>query len=100
MVVKLLLEFDVPAEKMTTFVKLAAETWVPAFKKFPEIKDIHYNQTVAGKPMVVKELTFADLNAWTSFMQKYLSDPKMQKIVGEFYSFTVNLETKLVMQII
>lgn len=100
MVVKLLYEFDVPAEKMGNFVKLAAETWVPFFKKFPEIKSIHYNQTIVGKPMLVKEVTFADLNAWNSLMQKYLSDPNMQKIMGEFFSYTVNLETKLIMEIV
>jgi hypothetical protein len=100
MVVKQLFEFNVPGEKMGTFVKWAAEVAIPFFKKSPEIKDIHYNQTITGKPMFVKEVTFADLNAWSSFMQKYLSDLKMQKVMGEFYSYAVNLETKLVMEII
>jgi hypothetical protein len=100
MVVKLLYSFDVPAEKMGTLVKWAAETAVPFFMKFPEIKSIHYNQTIVGKPMFVKEVTFADLNAWNSLMQKYLSDPKIQKVMSEFFSYVVNLETKLVMEII
>jgi len=100
MVVKLLYEFDVPAEKVPTFLKWVAEVAVPFFKKFPEIKDIHYNQTIVGKPMFVKAVTFADLNSWTSLMNKYLSDTKMQEIMGKFFSYTANLETKLVMEAI
>jgi hypothetical protein len=100
MVVKMLYEFDVPAEKMASFVKWAAEVAVPFFKKLPEVKDIHYNQTIVGKPMFVKEVTCADLNAWNSAMQKALSDPKMQKLMMELFSYAVNLETKLVMEII
>ena len=100
MVVKMLYSFDVPAEKMGTFVKLAPETWLPFFSKFPEIKSIHYNQTIVGKPMFVKEVTFADLNAWNSFGQKYFSDPKIQKVMGEFFSYVVNLETKLIMELL
>jgi hypothetical protein len=100
MVVKQLYTFDVPGDKMATFVKWAAETAVPFFTKFPEIKSIHYNQTIVGKPMFVKEVTFADLNAWNSLMLKYFSDPKMQKVMGEFFSYVVNLESKLVMEII
>jgi hypothetical protein len=100
MVVKLLYEFDVPAEKVPTFLKWLAEVAVPYFKKFPEIQDIHYNQTIVGKPMFVKALTFADLNAWTSLTNKYLSDPKMQEVMGTFVSYTTNLESKLVMEVI
>ena len=100
MVVKLLYEFDVPAEKVPAFLKWVAEVAVPFFKKQPEVKDIHYNQTIVGKPMFVKAVTFADLNAWTSAMNKYFSDPKMQEIMGKFFSYTVNLETKLVMEVI
>ena len=100
MVVKLLFEFDVAAEKVPTFLKWLAEVAVPYFKKQPEIQDIHYNQTIVGKPMFVKAVTLADLNAWTSLMNKYLSDPKMQEIMGIFLSYTANLETKLVMQVI
>jgi hypothetical protein len=100
MVVKLLFEFDVPAEKMGNFIKSATTTWVPFFKKFPEIKSIHYNQTIVGKPMFVKSVTFADLNAWSSFTQKYLSDQKLQQVMGEFLSYAVNLESKLVMEIV
>ena len=100
MVIKLLYEFDVPAEKTGTFVKWCAETAVPFFKKMPEIKSIHYNQTIVGKPMFVKEVIFEDLNAWNSMMQKYLTDPKIQQLMGTFFSYTVNLETKLVMEVI
>jgi hypothetical protein len=100
MVVKLLYEFDVPAEKVPAFLKWVGEVAVPYFKKLPEIKDIHYNQTIVGKPMFVKAVTFADLNAWTSLMNKYLSDKKMQQLMGTFFSYTVNLEIKLVMEVI
>jgi hypothetical protein len=100
MVVKQLYSFDVPAEKMGTFVKWATETAVPFFKKLPEIKSIHYNQTIVGKPAFVKEVVFADLNGFNSMVQKVLSDPKAQKVMGEFYSYVVNLESKLVMEIV
>ena len=100
MVVKLLYEFDVPAEKVPAFLKWVAEVAVPFFKKQPEVKDIHYSQTLVGKPAFVKEVTFADLNGCTSAMQKVLSDPKMQELMGQLFSYTVNLETKLVMQVI
>jgi hypothetical protein len=99
MVVKLLYEFDVPAERVPTFLKWLAEVAVPYFKKQPEVQDIHYNQAIVGKPMFVKAVTFADLNAWTSLTNKYFSDPKMQEIMGTFLSYTANLETKLVMEV-
>ena len=99
MVVKILYEFDVPAEKVPTLLQWLAEVAVPYFKKQPEIRDIHYNQTIVGKPMFVKVVTFADLNAWASLMNKYQSDPKMQEIMGKFLSYTTHLETKLVMEV-
>ena len=71
----------------------------PFSKKQPEVQDIHYNQTIVGKPMFVKAVTFADLNAWTSLTNKYFSDPKMQQIMGTFLSYTTNLESKLVMEV-
>jgi hypothetical protein len=99
MVVKSLYEFDVPAVKVPTFLRWLAEVAVPYFKKLPEIQDIHYNQATVGKPLFVKVVTFEELNAWTSLMNKYFSDPKMQEIMGIFFSYTANLESKLVMEV-
>jgi len=99
MVVKHVFSFDVPAEKMGNFVKWCAETSKPFFEKLPEVKSYDVYQAIVGKPTFVKEVVYADLNAFNSMWQK-ASDPKVQKVFGEFFSYVVNLESKLVMEIV
>jgi len=97
--VKHMFSFDVPAEKMGNFVKWCTETSKPFFEKLPEVKSYDVYQTIAGKPTFVKEVIYADLNAFNSLWQK-ASDPSIQKVMGEFFSYVVNLESKLLMEIV
>ena len=99
MVVKHVFSFDVPAEKMNSFVKWCAETSKPFFEKLPEVKAYDVYQTIAGKPTFVKEVVYQDLKAFNSMWQK-TNDPKIQKVMGEFFSYVVNLESKLIMEIV
>jgi hypothetical protein len=99
MVVKHVFCFDVPAEKMGNFVKWCTETSKPFFEKLPEVKSYDVYQTIAGKPTFVKEVIYPDLNAFNSLWQK-ASDPNIQKVMGEFFSYVVNLESKLLMEIV
>jgi hypothetical protein len=99
MVVKHVFCFDVPAENMGNFVKWCADTSKPFFEKLPEVKSYDVYQTVAGKPTFVKEVVCADLNAFNSMWQK-ASDPMVQKVFGEFFSYVGDLESKLIMEIV
>lgn len=99
MVLKHVFSFDVPAEEMNNFVKWCIETSKPFFEKFPEIKSYNVYQTMAGKPTFVKEVVYEDLRAFCSMWQK-ASDPKVQRVMGKFFSYAVNVESRLVMQIV
>lgn len=97
--VKHVFSFDVPAEKMSSFVKWCAETSKPFFEKLPEVKSYDVYQTMIGKPTFMKEVVYEDLKAFCSMWQK-AGDPKIQKVMAEFFSFVVNLESKLIMEIV
>jgi len=99
MVVKHVFCFDVPAEKMENFMKWCAETSKPFFEKYPEIRSYDVYQTIAGKPTFIKEVVYEDMKAFCS-MQGKLGAPDVQKVFGEFFSFVVNLETKLIIEIV
>jgi len=99
MVVKHVFSFDVPAEKMSSFVKWCAETAKPVFEKYPEVKSYDVYQTIAGKPTFVKEVVYKDLKSFVSMWQKS-AYPKIQKVMGEFFSYAVNLESRLVIEIV
>jgi len=47
----------------------------------------------------LKEVVHGDLKAFYSMWSK-AGDPAVQKVFGEFFSFVVNLESKLVMEIV
>jgi len=53
---------------------------------------------ITGKPTFVKEMVYADLNAFNNMWQE-VNDPTIQKVMNEFLSYTVNLESKLIMEI-
>lgn len=99
MVVKHVFSFDVPAEKMTNYIKWSAETAKPFFEKYPEVRSYDVYQTVAGRPTFVKEVVYEDMKAFCSVQGK-LGGPDVQKVLGEFFSFVVNLETKLIIEIV
>jgi len=99
MVVKHVFSFDVPAEKMGSFVKWCAETSKPFFEKLPEVKSYDVYQTIAGKPIFTKEVVYTDLNAFNSMWQK-ANYPRIQRVMGEFFSYAINLESKLIMEIV
>lgn len=99
MVVKHVFSFDVPAEKMSNYIKWSAETAKPFFEKYREVRSYDVYQTVAGKPTFVKELVCEDMKAFCS-MQGKLGDPEIQRVVGEFFSYIMNLETKLILEIV
>jgi hypothetical protein len=99
MVVKHVFNFDVPAEKMGNFIKWCAEISKPFFEKLPEVKSYDVYQTMVGKPAFVKEVVYEDLKAFYNMWQK-ANDPKIQKVMGEFFSYVVNLESKLIMEIV
>lgn len=98
MVMKHVFCFDVSAEKMSNFVQWCAETSKPFFEKLPEVQSYDVYQTMAGKPTFVKEVVYEDL-AFCSMWQKS-NDPKIQKVMGEFFSYVVNLESRLIMEIV
>jgi len=99
MVLKHVFCFDVPAEKMGSFIKWCTETSKPFFERYPEVKSYDVYQTMVGKPAFVKEVVYEDLKAFCSMWQK-ATDPEVQKVMGEFFSFVLNLESKLVMEIV
>jgi len=99
MVVKHVFCFDVPAEKMGDFVKWCAQTAKPFFEKYPEVESYDVYQTIAGRPTFIKEVVYKDMKAFCS-MQGKLGAPEVQKVLGEFFSFVVNLETKLIVEIV
>jgi hypothetical protein len=99
MVVKHVFSFDVPAEKIASFAKWCAETSKPFFEKFPEVKSYDVYQTMVGKPGFAKEVVYTDLNAFNSMWQK-ANDPKVQKVMAEFFSYVINLESKLIIEIV
>jgi len=84
---------------MVGFVKWCAETSKPFFEKLTEVESYDVYQTIAGKPTFMKEVVYSDLNAFNSMWQK-ANDPQIQKVMGEFFSYVVNLESKLVMEIV
>ena len=53
---------------------------------------------ITGKTTFVKEMVYADLNAFNNMWQE-VNDPTIQKVMNEFLSYTVNLESKLIMEI-
>jgi hypothetical protein len=99
MVVKHVFSFDVPAENMSNYIKWSGETAKPFFEKYPEVRSYDVYQTVAGKPTFVKEVVYEDMKAFCS-MQGKLNGPEIQKVIGEFFSYIVNLETKLILEIV
>jgi len=99
MVVKHVFSFDVPAEKVSKFIKWCVKTGKPFFEKFPEIRSYDIYQTVAGKPTFIKEVVYEDMKAFCS-MQGKLSESEIQSVFGEFFFYIVNLETKLIMEIV
>jgi len=98
-VVKQVFSFDVPAEKIENYVKWSAETAKPFFEKYPEVRSYDVYQMVDGKPAFVKEMVYEDMKAFDSIQAK-MGDPEIQKVVGEFFSYVVNLETKLMKEIV
>ena len=48
---------------------------------------------MVGKPAFVKEVIYEDLKAFYNIWQK-ANDPKIQKMVGEFFSYIANFESK------
>jgi hypothetical protein len=100
MVVKHVFSFDVPAEKIVYFAKWCAETSKPFFEKYPEVKSYDVYQTMVGKPMFVKEVVYEDLKAFCSMWQRTTTDTEIQKVNAEFFSYVVNLESRLVMEIV
>jgi len=54
---------------------------------------------MVGKPAFVKEVVYEDLMAFYNMWQK-ANDPKIQKVMGEFFSYVVNLESKLIMEMV
>jgi len=99
LVVKHVFSFDVPAEKIANFAKWCTETSKPFFEKLPEVKSYDVYRTMVGKHAFVKEVVYKDLTAFYNMWQK-ASDPKLQKVMGEFFSYVVNLESKLIMEIV
>jgi len=99
MVVKHVFSFDVPAENMSNYIKWSGETAKPFFEKYLEVRSYDVYQTVAGKPTFVKEVVYEDMKAFCS-MQGKLNGPEIQKVIGEFFSYIVNLETKLILEIV
>ncbi len=91
--------FDVPVERMLNFVKWCTETSKPFFEGFPEIESYDVYQTMVGKHTFVKEVVYKDFTAFYNMWQK-ASDPKVQKVMAEFFSYVVNLESKLIMEIV
>lgn len=99
MVVKHVFCFDVPAEKIANYIKWSAKIAKPFFEKYPEVRSYDVYQTVAGKPTFIKEVVYEDMKAFCS-MQGKLGGPEIQKVVGEFFSYIINLETKLIIEIV
>lgn len=50
-------------------------------------------------PTFIKEVVYEDMKAFCS-MQGKLAEPKIKKVVGEFFSYVTNLETKLIVEIV
>jgi hypothetical protein len=55
---------------------------------------------MVGKPMFVKEVVYEDLKAFCSMWQRTTTDTEIQKVNAEFFSYVVNLESRLVMEIV
>jgi len=89
----------VPAEKMSGYIKWSVETAKSFFEKYPEIRSYDVSPTVAGKPTFTKEIVYVDMKAFCS-MQGKLGEPEIQKVVGEFFRYVMNLETKLIVEIV
>ena len=54
---------------------------------------------MVGKHAFVEEVVYKDLMAFYNMWQK-ASDPKIQKVMGEFLSYIVNQELKLILEIV
>ena len=90
--------FDIPAEKVSGYIKWSAETAKPLFEKHPEVRSYDVYQTVAGKPTFIKEVVYKNMEAFCS-MQAKLGQPEIQRVIGQFFSFIINLEIKLILEI-
>ena len=88
MIVKHVFSFDVPADKVSNYIKWSAETAKPFFEKHPKVKSYDVYWAVAGKPTFVKEVVYEDMKTFCS-MQEKLSEPETQKVVGESFSYIV-----------
>ena len=88
MVVKHVFSFDVSAEKMSRFIKWCTETAKPFFEKYPEIKSYDVFQTIAGKPMFIKEVVYEDMKAFCSMQAKGV-DPETKKPKFEYHRQTL-----------
>lgn len=56
-------------------------------------------QTVAGRPTFIKEVVYENMEAFCS-MQGKMGEAEIQKVIGRFFSYVVNLETKLILEIV
>jgi len=97
MVFKHVFCFDVPAEKMTVFIKWCTDTSKSFFEKYSEIMSYDVYQTIAGKATFIKETVYKDMKAFCNIQGK-LGVPKVQKVLSEFFSCLVNLATRLIME--
>jgi len=99
MAVKHIFSFDVPAEKVAAYLKWSKEKAVPYFEAWPSVISYDVYQTIAGSPTFTKEMVYKDLAAFKDAQEFAATDPEAQRTVGEFFSFVVNLESRLIVEV-
>ena len=99
MVVKHVFSFDVSPEKVPAYMEFSAKIAKPFFEKWPEISSYDVFQTVVGRPVFTKEIVYKDMDAFSKAQAK-LGDSEAQKVAGEFFSYTKNLESKLIIEVV
>ena len=98
MFVKHVFYFDVSVDRLGNFFDWTHKTAKPFYKKFPGVKSFNVYRTIAGKPSFTMEVEYENLDAFNNQWQK-VDDPQIAEVMGGFFSFAINLESRLITQV-